>query len=203
MGSGPTTLFVYEEPAPAPAVFVPSPPSVPPRPTASTPVSSIATDLAVEDDSAIPTKDITPTLTRAVSSAAQIEDADADAADGTQSPASVIELAQQPKLQLELTNPDPPSDEEEEEDGAVTAKSPFADDSESLRLMDELERELTISTTRSGRRVRADAPSEVGDETGEAASAPEEAKETADTASADQATALAREQSGKWLAGGK
>jgi hypothetical protein len=34
-----------------------------------------------------------PTLTRAVSSAAQIEDADADAADGTQSPASVIELA--------------------------------------------------------------------------------------------------------------
>lgn len=196
-GSGATTLFVYEEPAQASTVFVPSPPPVPPRPTAYTPVSSIATDLAVEDDSVTPRKDITPTLTRAVSSAAQIEDADADAADGTQSPASVIELAQQPKLQLELTNPDPPSDQE---DGAVTAKSPFADDSESLRLMDELERELTISTTRSGRRARADASPEAGDDTADAAVPAEVAEETAST---DQATALAREQSGKWLAGGK
>lgn len=201
-GSGATTLFVYEEPAQASAVFVPSPPPVPPRPTASTPLSSIATDLAVEDDSAIPRKDTAPTLTRAVSSAAQIEDA--DAADGTQSPASVIELAaQQPKLQLELTNPDPPSDQEEEEDGAVTAKSPFADDSESLRLMDELERELTISTTRSGRRARADASPEAGDDTADSVTAPEEVTETADVTSTDQATALSREQSGKWLAGGK
>ena len=204
-GSGATTLFVYEELAQASAVFVPSPPPVPPRPKASTPVSSIATDLAVEDDSAaVPPQDSTPTLTRAVSSAAKIEDADTDAdvVNGTQSPASVIELAaQQPKLQLELTNPDPPSDQEEE-DGAVTAKSPFADDSESLRLMDELERELTISSTRSGRRARADASPEAGDGTADAAP-PEEAKETADTASTDQASALAREQSGKWLAGGK
>lgn len=71
---------------------------------------------------------------------------------------------------------------EEEEDEDVV----LADDSESTRLMDELERELTISTTRSGRSRAAleDVEEKAGGE-------------------ADEEPMLEREQSGKWFGSGR
>ncbi|GAA5899755.1 hypothetical protein JCM8208_004555 [Rhodotorula glutinis] len=79
-------------------------------------------------------------------------------------------------------------EEDEEEDGAGVG-----DDSESTRLMDELERELTISTVRSGRSARSvvpAAPAAVQDEQ-EGAGGEQEVE--------DEQTRLEREQSGKWL----
>ncbi|GAA5882869.1 hypothetical protein JCM3774_006322 [Rhodotorula dairenensis] len=192
-----TPLFVYEEPASKTPVVVPSPPPVPPRPITSTPVTSVATDLAVENDATFPREGISPALVRAVSSAARIEGA--DSADGTQSPASDLELVQQHKLQLEVANPDPPSDPE---DDATKVQSPFADDSESSRLMDELERELTISTTRNGRCPRADTQSEAAETPAEPV-AHETAVRTPEVTAMEHATSLAREQSGKWLGNAK
>ncbi|GAA5935065.1 hypothetical protein JCM3775_004690 [Rhodotorula graminis] len=76
-----------------------------------------------------------------------------------------------------------------EEDGAGVG-----DDSESMRLMDELERELTISTVRSGRSARSVAPAA-------AAAAADEAQTgaAAEQEADDEQTRLEREQSGKWL----
>ncbi|GAA5840471.1 hypothetical protein JCM9279_007336 [Rhodotorula babjevae] len=82
-------------------------------------------------------------------------------------------------------------EEDEEEDGAGVG-----DDSESTRLMDELERELTISTVRSGRSARSVAPAAaaaVEDEAQEGAAVEQEQEQE------DEQTRLEREQSGKWL----
>ncbi|GAA5969620.1 hypothetical protein JCM11641_008181 [Rhodosporidiobolus odoratus] len=74
---------------------------------------------------------------------------------------------------------------------------PLVDDSESARLFDELERELTISTMRSGR-SRATAAE---DDTEEGTSAVG-AEDAATEISVDEETRLQREQSGKWFASG-
>ncbi|BGP34185.1 Deoxycytidine monophosphate (dCMP) deaminase [Rhodotorula toruloides] len=74
---------------------------------------------------------------------------------------------------------------EEDEDGDDVI---LADDSESTRLMDQLERELTISTTRSGRSRAAPAEEEKLASDGEAAAAE---------------PMLEREQSGKWFGNGR
>ncbi|GAA5986241.1 hypothetical protein JCM10908_006469 [Rhodotorula pacifica] len=195
-----TPLFVYEEPASNVPTVVPSPPLVPPRPMASTPATSIATDLAVENDSMVGGEmDPAPALTRQVSSAARIEEV---AAFGdVPSPSSDTELAQRGQLHLEVANPDPPSDEE---DSAGKVTSPLADDSESSRLMDELERQLTISTTASGRRPRAESSSGDFSPPAEQTAPEREQEQVAEaTLPAEQATLLAREQSGKWLGGDK
>lgn len=75
--------------------------------------------------------------------------------------------------------------EEEDEDDVI-----LADDSESTRLMDELERELTISTTRSGR-SRA-VPAE---------EAEQKLAEEGETLKGEPM--LEREQSGKWFGNGR
>ena len=79
-------------------------------------------------------------------------------------------------------------EEDEDEEGAGVG-----DDSESTRLMDELERELTISTMRSGRSARLLAPA--------AAAAQDSAQEdgAVEQEAEDEQTRLEREQSGKWL----
>ncbi|EGU11593.1 Proteophosphoglycan 5 [Rhodotorula toruloides ATCC 204091] len=73
--------------------------------------------------------------------------------------------------------------EEDEDDDVI-----LADDSESTRLMDELERELTISPMRSGRSRAAPAEEEKLAEVGE---------------SAKEEPMLEREQSGKWFGNGR
>jgi len=87
--------------------------------------------------------------------------------------------------------------EEEEETGKGGSsqqhgevEEDIAEDDESTRLMDELERELTISSTRS-RRI----PDRDDIEEGTAGVIPKEAM--------DEAAELARSKSGEWFAGGK
>lgn len=183
--SGPL-IWQTEAPPLVPAM-VPSPPPVPPRPLFSSPVTSIATDVAVENVATTQASGddaLSLPLARQASSSAQVEFVDKTDL-GPESPSGSLSL-EQPALKLEVANPDPPSDH----DGT----SPLADDSESSRLMDELERELTISTTRSGRSRKAEEDPQPVEPS---------AQETPSATENEEATRLVREQSGKWLGGGK
>lgn len=84
--------------------------------------------------------------------------------------------------------------EEEDDDDGTSAR----DDAESTRLMDELERELTISSVRSGRSARPDAAAEEG-AAGVQANEEKRQEQGEEKEVEDEQTQLEREQSGKWF----
>ncbi|BGP50222.1 hypothetical protein JCM10450v2_006138 [Rhodotorula kratochvilovae] len=132
----------------------------------------------------VPTPDAALQRARHGSLAAQVVDATPTPAQGD----GLLPLPGEPD-----GNKTDSSGSDEEEDGTGVR-----DDSESTRLMDELERELTISTMRSGRSARSATAAPAMEQQQEGQKAKEESQE-AETQKDDEQTQLEREQSGKWF----
>lgn len=195
------TVSLVQRPRSGVPFLVPSPPPVPARPQmggdlASTNVEGPAT--GVFTPSQAESEQPNGSLARHVSSSAQIETfarpgplAQADS--GSETPP--LEPVQE--LRLEVANPDP-NPETADSDNEAAAASGIALDSESTRFMDELERELSVSTTRSGRTRTGDS------QAADSGAVEAQAIGSPSVPDDDEAQAsLAREPSGKWLSGAK
>ncbi|BGP57061.1 hypothetical protein JCM8202v2_004699 [Rhodotorula sphaerocarpa] len=188
------TVSLVQRPRSRVPFLVPSPPPVPARPQMGGDLASTNVSTPSQAESEQPNG----SLARHVSSSAQIETfarpgplAQADS--GSETPP--LEPVQE--LRLEVANPDPNPETADSDDEAAAA-SGIALDSESTRLMDELERELSVSTTRSGRTRTGDS------QAADSGAVEAQAIGSLSVPDDDEAQAsLAREPSGKWLSGGK
>ncbi|GAA6031642.1 hypothetical protein JCM8097_006562 [Rhodosporidiobolus ruineniae] len=180
--------------ATAPATLVPSPPPPPTSTPALERVTSVATTQATacggESGSVPAPAAVSPTVARHSSLAAAVERTEGEEAQ---------EVAGRVTQREGEGMARPAKDQEAEHDPDRPLFSPSVidgDDAESTRLFDELERELTISTMRSGRsRVTA-----VGEEKEEEEAEPAAGGEEGESAVGEDAKSVA---SGVWMAGGK
>ncbi|BGP18482.1 hypothetical protein JCM10213v2_006548 [Rhodosporidiobolus nylandii] len=187
-----------------PALLIPSPPPPGPSPSIYSEPSyrpfSVSTSEAALCDGEARTAEptVSPVVQRHQSLAGRIETARPQRQETIreETVSEVNEAAAEQAAQSSASSLESevlPTDKQEQDNDEDV---PLADDAESTRLMDELERELTISTMRSGR-SRA-APK---DDDGEGVENEEVEAQT--EVSVDEQTKLQREQSGKWFGGAK
>ncbi|GAA5823951.1 hypothetical protein JCM3770_004143 [Rhodotorula araucariae] len=195
-------------PFPGPAPVHPPPPPAPPSSVGSSPAPTLRSAGTTTTARVVPAPAPVPAPTAAVeagapllarheSLAAQVVDAPLPPRTGGRggegAGALLLPLPGEPDSPPLSSAPDAREEDEEGEDADVR------DESESSRLMDELERELTISTVRSGRSGRGIAGAHAEAEAEAEAEQEKHAEEQRTGEEAKERTPLEREQSGKWF----